>query len=235
MKAALITCTSHRPLSFGFLLRSMLEQDYEREVLWIVAEDGNNYSHTANLLKCKGWEVKIINLEDMREGISFSRNLLAAITELEKRKNDVNKVLFIEDDDYYKKSYISRMLKELDEFDAVGLSNVIYYHVKGYYSQLSNSFHSSLCSTAIRISLLDKVKEAMKEEKFFIDLKLWEILRKENLNIKMINEPLCVGMKGWPGKHGIGRGHSILWNYDKDFDYSKLSYGLNFKKEVSYD
>jgi len=207
-----------------------MEQDYEGEVLWIIVEDGNNYSDAAYLLKAKGWDVQVINLEDMGKEISFSRNLAVALEKLEEQKNDICKILFIEDDDYYKNNYISKMTKELDEYDAVGLSRVIYYHIRGYYAKLSNVFHSSLCSTGIRTYLLDKVKEAMKKEDVFVDLKLWEILRKENFKIKMIDEPLCIGMKGWPGKHGIGRGHSILWNYDLDSDYSKLSYVLNFKK-----
>ena len=127
--------------------------------------------------------------------------------------------MFIEDDDWYAPEYMKHQYEQLKTADLVGEVPSRYYHVPSrQYRVMSHSQHASLCQTTVRSSVLPLLKEICNESSEFIDIRLWGRFD----GIKTIgSEPYCVGMKGLPGRPGIGIGHNPSrnrndWMADQD-------------------
>lgn len=128
-------------------------------------------------------------------------------------------ILFIEDDDWYAPEYLKSMYESLQTADIIGEVPARYYHVPSkQYSLQENKKHASLCQTGIRRSMLTSLEEICRSQNSeFIDVRLWKVPS----NQKFLETTFCVGMKGLPGRPGIGIGHrpdhySRMWNKDSD-------------------
>ena len=197
---SLITPTRDRPDAFALCERWMGRQSYNGPLQWIVADDGE-----AAVVCRRGQEhLRLPTATDSRS--SFRNNLLAAIERVR-----FDKILFIEDDDWYAPTYIEMMFSALDRWEIVGETNARYYHVRfRKYLIHSNTFHASLCQTGIRATLLPTVKAILTESRFpeRLDGSLW---KRSGLTdgCKGLLQPttLTVGMKGLPGRAGLGIDH----------------------------
>ena len=85
--------------------------------------------------------------------------------------------------------------------------------------QLQNANHSSLCSTAMRKSGVDALRSLARPGTQFIDLGLW---RYRGLSKKLVDTHNVVGIKGLPGRGGIGMGHRESFNGTFDFSLDLL-------------
>ena len=145
---------------------------------------------------------------------TLARNLLAAIPHVMH-----DKVLFFEDDDWYAEDYCVKMASHL-----MGSVAVVGDPVSCYYNVQTRSFRTmhnygmaSLCQTGMKsehLSVLEKVCRASGNQ---IDVRLW----KSAPSRMLLHIGLVTGIKGLPGRPGIGIGHKPersleLWKSDSD-------------------
>lgn len=210
----LITATGHRPEAFKLCAEYMQRQTYQGDVQWIVVSDS---PFTED--ECVPDDISSLHLIDRprtklhpctgpqpwRPGINTQRpNLNKAI---ENVRGDY--VLVIEDDDYYKPNYVEVMVSMLKHSPLVGETKARYYNLKHRcYKEYPNSEHASLCQTGFHKSLLPLFEEAVNSGELYIDIYLWkQALDKHVDHLLFSGLGLSVGMKGLPGRPGIGIGH----------------------------
>ena len=221
----LITCTGGRPFAFGLCQKFMLRQTYRGRVQWIVVNDVERSVEAAHVQD--GWLLSMIFPEPRwKPGENtLARNLLAATPEVL-----YEKVLFIEDDDWYASNYVDLMAAKLDFADIIGEACSRYYHVPSRrYRVFNNACHASLCQTGIRKALLPELRDVCETPmSSFIDFRLWQ----HRLH-PLTDTRGCVGIKGLPGREGIGIGHRPVadgnWRGDADLETLKAWIGDDVK------
>jgi len=120
-----------------------------------------------------------------------------------------NKIIIIEDDEYYAPKYVAEMATLLDQYIVVGIGNTKYYHLfSGGNYRHRNIDHSSLAQTAFRDSFLLEFKEILNTnvEEPRIDKHIWRKIRGGDRGFIFIEDkknPLYVGIKGLPGRPGV--------------------------------
>jgi len=229
-KITLITCTGSRPEAFELCQKYMAEQTVPYDQ-WIVVHDGidaeqaqemqENYPHFELHAGPRLW----------REGLNTHRfNMEEAL------KHVTGDYIFvIEDDDYYAPEYLAEMLKLLKSADMVGLSNNKYYNlsIPGW-KEMGNFKHSSLCTTAMRASVLPLLQRAVDSGDLYFDMVLWQLAQAHRLNtLFKANSTLSVGIKGMPGRTGIGAGHRFS-GFSIDPNASKLTEWLGQEASSVY-
>jgi cellulose synthase/poly-beta-1,6-N-acetylglucosamine synthase-like glycosyltransferase len=223
----LITPTGGRPKQFELCMRWMQQQTYANKIIWIVIDDCE--PRTTDILtddfRDKWTIIRRYPFPRWKEGSNTqSRNLQIGLDIVKVFSEDwIEAVLFIEDDDYYKPDYIQKMVAKLKDFDVVGEINTVYYHVerKGY-KVFRNIHHSSLFQTGIRVNMIPVFESCLKER--HIDISFFKKVQNANL---FQGENLAIGIKGLPGRYGIGVGHKGL-----DFISDR---GMNKLKELIGD
>jgi len=106
-------------------------------------------------------------------------NLLAAIPYI---KHD--KIIIIEDDEYYASRYIETMANRLSKHEVVGIGKSRYYHLpSGGYFTIGNMGHASLAQTGFKKSFIPVFRQLLIPGKLYIDFMLWKKAkaRKEDL------------------------------------------------------
>ena len=218
---ALITPTGGRSKQINLCAEFMRRQDYTGKVLWILIDDVEPKTIDCICIEDgfkKNWElVKVFPLVKWRQGQNTqAKNLLTGIQIVEKY-DDIEAVFIIEDDDYYCPQYLRKMMEKLEGYDIVGETNTIYYHIpRQKYRRNRNERYSSLFQTAFTMNTLPLFKKVCKQYNKFIDITLYRVAERI-LKIKLFNsEYLAVGIKGLPGRSGIGMGHNGYANMNSD-------------------
>lgn len=192
---SLVTCTGDRPECFARCERWMARQTTCMGRVfwqWVVVDDGMSptipTSHQQYIRRKPG--------DNPAE--SFKNNLRAALDAV------IGEFIFIiEDDDWYAPNHIERLLVPLMDYELVGEANAKYYHVGERKSRLmGNREWASLCQTAFRRSLIPTVLANLDTP--FVDRRLWSRVQSRYL---FAESETCVGLKGQPGRQGIGCGH----------------------------
>lgn len=201
-KLTLITPTSDRPVAFDLCekwMRRALDR-FDGEVQWIVADDGNTP------VNCTLGQEHVCRPHAGNKKNSFLGNLQAALERVR-----YEKVLFIEDDDWYAPEYLSKMSCWLEDADICGEGGARYYHLPTRrYRVCPNRDHASLCQTGIRGELIPwMVDHVARHKSTFIDVHLWKTGAKERDRDLHPKTSLSVGIKGLPGTGGIGVGHRL--------------------------
>lgn len=206
----LITLTGNRPQAWGLCQYFMQRQTYSKPVRWIIVDDGETPQEI--LFSRVGWSLEVLRPEPFWQpgDNTQSRNLLAA---LELVKND-DRLVFIEDDDWYSPRWLEIVDQKLNQFDVVGERLAFYYNIKyKKYQQLRNGSHASLCSTAIKGRAITLLKQICAVKPKFIDLALWRL----PMPRRLFTSREVIGMKGLPGREGIGMGHQPQHHFRPDF------------------
>ena len=194
-----ITPTGDRPLPFT-LCQYWMKKQTLRVDQWIVVDDGK-----VPMEPKVGMEY--IRREPLPSdpGRTLTENLLTAIPYIRG-----NKIIMIEDDEYYSPGYIEEMSSRLDKYEIVGIGKSKYYHLaSGNYAQIDNIRHASLAQLAFRRSFLHEFRQFLTGG-LYIDMRIWRGIDREKGHVFFDDKnPLYVGMKGMPGRHGIGGGHDI--------------------------
>ena len=213
---ALITPTGNRPKQIELCNRWMNNQDYTGEVLWIIVDDCN--PKTTDLITRDNWTIKKIYPEPVwKEGQNTQgRNIATGIEEVKKHK--VDSIFIIEDDDYYKPHYLTAMTELIQGYDIAGERNTIYYNVKiKRWIENQNDTWSSLFQTAFTPKVIPLFENLYGEK--FIDYVLFRMGIKTHL---FDVGKLSIGIKGQPGRQGIGAGHGWIQHMHPDIDGIKL-------------
>lgn len=205
----LLTATGCRPQAWALCERWMMTQTFGGPVRWVIVDDGEVPQPIT--FERDGWTLDVIRPRPYwRAGQNTqSRNLLAGLVAI----GADERVVIIEDDDHYKPDWLAVVARELDHGELVGEFLARYYNIAtGIGRQLSNNRHASLCSTAVRGRALAALREACELRPKFIDLELWRSFRPHRL----FGGHRVTGIKGLPGRDGIGMGHKANFSGTQD-------------------
>jgi hypothetical protein len=196
----LITATGCRPRQFALLERMMLAQDFTGSVVWIIVDDGALAQPV--IFERENWSTIVMRPEPFWKGENTqARNLSAGLVACD----DGRPIAIIEDDDFYAPSWLSTVAAWLQTHDLVGEKQARYYNVpRCLYRNMSNSEHASLCSTALKGSAVTLLRDLAEQAHDYIDIELWKYEGAKALH----DTRLTVGIKGLPGRNGIGWGHA---------------------------
>jgi len=215
---SLVTMTSDRPVALALCQKWMREQDFQGDVQWVFSDDGTEQMQLSEVRP--GWAVDIDRRPHSENPIhSFYGNAESAVFRC---KNDI--IVFIEDDDYYAPGWLSWVVNAINAgADCVGEGNAKYYNVHHrHYKFMRNRGHASLCQTAVaKDAFIPYFKETFHRRKYrkFLDMHLWRhALLHQHPFLKPESEHV-VGIKGMPGKGGLGSGHrpGRGWITDPEF------------------
>lgn len=214
---ALITATGGRQRQIELCAEFMRTQTYVGPVIWIIVDDC--VPETTNFIKedfREDWTiVKVYPFPSWQKGQNTqSRNLQAGIDAV--KEFSVSAIFIIEDDDYYTPKYLQVLSTALKGFDACGESDTMYYHVdmqKGYRN--ANHKHASLFQTCFTENMIPQFETVLKRNLKYIDIDFWKLVPKIQF-LKGLD--LSIGIKGQPGRAGIGAGHrkSVYENRPND-------------------
>lgn len=196
----LLTATGARPEAWAICERLMAAQDYSGPVTWVIVDDGPQAQPVT--FAREGWSLQVIRPEPYWQSgqNTQSRNLLAGLKVIP----DDARLVIIEDDDHYARDWLTTVDRELDNAELVGEYQARYYNVATRRGrQLHNTGHASLCSTALRGSAIEALRKVCKTSPTFIDMKLW----REHRSRHLFGGHRVIGIKGLPGRGGIGIGH----------------------------
>lgn len=200
----LLTATGMRPEAWAICEKSMMRQTFDGLVRWIIVDDGEILQPIT--FSREGWVLDVIRPTPYWQPgqNTQARNLRAGLV----RVMAGERLVCIEDDDFVGPGYLADVDAWLERADLVGEPMARYFNVAtGAGKQLANHAHCSLCSTAMKGSALEVFRKAVVKNKKFIDLELWRTFtgRKYISNTRHV-----VGIKGLPGREGIGVGHRMV-------------------------
>jgi len=189
----------------------MSQQTITEKYEWVVVDDGREPT-TCTM----GQEVVRI-LQPMATGLSsLGRNLQAGLSVA---KGD--KLVVVEDDDYYGPTYLKKVSGALGTSILVGETPSRYFHVgQRKFKEWFNTAHASLCQTAFRREAIPAVLSLCNQNRY-IDVDLWQNFGKELGMLYHGSE--VVGIKGMPGRKGISNAHDALGvGWESDIDLARL-------------
>lgn len=200
----LLTATGARPEAWAICEKLMARQDYAGPVRWVIVDDGAEAQPIT--FQREGWTIEVIRPEPFWQPgqNTQARNLKAGLEHIGANES----VAFIEDDDYYASGYLSAVAEWLKGAELAGEGGARYYNVatRVWHDFGTKSPHASLCSTAVRGPALATLRKVLAEDDKFIDMRLWRDFRGR----KALHAPAhVVGIKGMPGRGGIGVGHRM--------------------------
>jgi hypothetical protein len=126
-----------------------------------------------------------------------------------------DRVLIIEDDDYYGPTYLETMMRWLDVAPLVGEIGAKYYNVRlpGWFRHHGHS-HASLCRTGFSREVFGMFSSVIADDHPSVDLRLWTAWK--GARVGWVDDAgdarLCVGMKGMPGRAGA------TWRHAKGYE-----------------
>jgi len=204
---SVITCTGGRPAAFALCEKFMARQTL-RPDQWLVVDD------VAEATPITMGQTVIRPWPRWSGESTLGRNILAALPMV-----TGSKIVFIEDDDYIPPDYLKHMSTMLNAYPLAGEAPARYYNVATrQYRQLRNTAHASLGQTGIQRSLLPTLAAICERERKFIDIPLW----RHHGSIGWLTVSTVVGVKGLPGRPGIGIGHRPAGHWPVDGDGSVL-------------
>lgn len=194
-----VTPTGGRPEAFAKCIEYMESQTISEPVRWVVVDDGTDPMPTPEV---DGWATVHIRPRPLWEPgqNTQARNLLAGLDYVEPG----DKLAIIEDDDQYAPDWLERVSGWLDRDDLVGEAPSLYRHLNGNEKWMNNKRHASLCATAMKGRSIDRFREILEEGGTMIDCRLWKMGGKIHPW-----DGGVIGIKGYPGRPGIGVGHRI--------------------------
>jgi len=193
-----ITPTGDRPLAFA-LCRQWMKHQTVKADQWIVIDDGK-----VPMVHAGGFQYVRREPQPDDPRHTLNRNLATALPLIAG-----DKIFIIEDDEYYAPEYVEEMSRRLDQHEVVGLRDYKYYYLPtGGYIVNANRSHANLAETAFRNSFLYEMRETLNVADTFIDLRIWQEAGKRGYRFDDSGKSLFLGLKGLPGRDGIGIGHN---------------------------
>lgn len=197
----LLTATGGRVEAWQKCEEMMRRQIYTGPVHWIIVDDGEEAQPIT--FERPNWTLSLVRpTPRWQPGQNTqARNLKEGMRLV---KPDA-KLVVIEDDDVYDPEWLERVDKWLDRQDLVGEAPARYYNIKTKQCKVLRNFtHASLCSTAMKGKAIEVFRNELKPGVQFIDINLWRNFRGP---AALYPTELVVGIKGMPGRGGIGVGH----------------------------
>jgi len=227
----LITPTGDRPLAFALCQRWIKNQTM-KAFQWIVVDDGK--------VPMKPYvPMQYVRREPQPNDpkCTLTLNLKVAFSLI---KGD--KIIIIEDDEYYAPKYVEKISNQLDKHELVGIGNTKYYHLfSGGNYRHGNFYRASLAQTAFRRTFLALLGQIVNENigVALIDSVIWRHTERWKGGCGFVfvdenNDPLYVGIKGLPGRLGI-IGHRPQETNYRTFDKSQTLLKQWIPKQEDYN
>lgn len=206
----LITPTGDRPRQWDLCQRYVARQTYVGPVQWHVVDDGMEPMPVT--FERAGYEMHVHRLPAL-VGNSQHRNLLYLLACCD----PAYPIVVIEDDDWYAPDWVETVALELDNVELIGEYDAAYYNVSRRVGRtMRNHEHASLCATAVcGPAAYERFREACRSGDQFIDMRLWRTFTGPK---RLLSGRRVVGIKGMPGRSGIGHGHSTEFHGKHDPD-----------------
>lgn len=197
-----ITPTGMRPEGLALLGEYISAQNYRGPLTWVIVDDCTPQTRVPQVRK--GIEVVAVR-PPWRWDLGMNTQVASMSEGLRNVPDDA--VLFVfEDDDLYLPNYMDTMLKHAERHELVGEKDSRYYNVRaGKWRVLRGTYHASLCSTVCRGAALRLLKELCASGiERMLDFKLWKAFDGSKV---LLSDHNVVGIKGMPGRPGVGVGH----------------------------
>lgn len=207
-----LTATGDRHESFAMCEHFMARQTYQ-DFFWVVVDDGK----TPTEVKLKQEYIRRPPSESPRE--SFRNNMLTLLGWADRHEI----IVFIEDDDWYSEDYLKNVSQAFQERSGIhiyGSAGARYYNVRHRMWKVhQNKTHASLCQTAFTGNLvLGKAMEFLRhgDRPETLDGTLWKRsgLPQRIMHLLPESEDV-VGIKGIPGRQGLGIDHDTRADLQK--------------------
>jgi hypothetical protein len=191
-----ITPTGDRPLAFD-LCQLWMRNQTRKPDQWLVIDDGQ-----APLKPRIPMEYVRRQPQPGEPKPTLILNLAAAVPLI---KGD--RIIVIEDDEYYAPGYAECLDAVLEHHQVAGILQSKYYHLPtGKFMQIQNRSHASLAETGFQISFLPEF-QALLTGDTYLDMRIWRKAGARGFLFSDEDNPLYLGIKGLPGRPGIGAGH----------------------------
>jgi hypothetical protein len=157
--------------------------------------------------------------------------MLAALSHPLLEKPEGQRVLIIEDDEWYHPRYVELMAGALEKSGKgfIGQSQARYYHLRhrSYHCPM-NLYHASWCRTGWIHGALEQrwvrsaSADSLQAGDPFIDMRVWRRRHFSaarlpvTLELLQKHSWLSVGIKGMPGRGGLGTAHAGGQRWEKD-------------------
>lgn len=198
MRVSIITPTADQPTGLRLLEGYVARQTVQPHE-WIVADDGIEPAR----LTAGQWH--LTRPRTAEGGASLAGNLLAA---LDRVSGDV--VAVFEHDDWYRPDHLAVQLAQLQAGrKAAGAGLQRYYNVSVRRFIVMRNVGSALCNTVFTADLIPAMqaacRRALQRGSYGIDRMFWDSLPGRHKGVHATDT--VVGIKGLPGRAGLGMGH----------------------------
>jgi len=160
---------------------------------------------------------------------SYDLNLYRAFRHLPK---GVEKIVIMEDDDWYGPNHLKAAVDALDKVSLYGEAPDRWYNIRTpSYGIQKNTTTAALASTAFRVELIRLFYDTLDQVTArFLDMNFWERARRAGVPHLLSDNRNVVGIKGMPGRGGLGYGHRIPMDHrDPAFDKLREWIGLDYE------
>ena len=222
----IITPGGDRPWSLELLKNYLLRQSFPGTIQWLVVHDSQNPGpyieiwldfmevEDARFRECEMYQLPFD--PSILGPKSLSQNLWWGL-----RKAQGEIIMICEDDDWYGPEHIKECVNHLAKpgIKATGTIWQRYYHLPSLSHRTYKNVGSALCSTAFHSSIKGRMVDAAKwcgeHNRKGLDRRFWDSLKPEWKDIFEPEKNQVIGMKGLPGRFGIGIGHQPR-GFEKD-------------------
>ena len=197
-----ITPTGARPEGLALLGEYINAQNYCGKLTWVVVDDCDPVTRMPKMRA----GIRTITIDPdwvWRPGMNTQAACMTA--GLARVPDDA--ILFnLEDDDIYLPNHFDNMLEVMTRAELAGERDSRYYNVKtGKWRVLKGTIHASMASTVCRGQALQDLKKLCASGmRKMLDVNLWRNFKGPKMLLDSHN---VVGIKGLPGRPGIGVGH----------------------------
>lgn len=223
----LLTPTGGRPEGLALLASYIDAQTWDGEARWIVVDDCDPAT-PAPVVRA-GIEVEVVR-PAWRWQLGMNTQAASMVAGLQLVPEDAT-LLLLEDDDLYLPDHIGNMLAALQRAELVGEKTARYYNVATRRWQVIPSVrHASLAATGCRGAGLLHLRRICAAGSKRIDMDLWT----QGCTRQLLSTGNVVGIKGLPGRGGIGVGHRETFG-DPDPSGGVLVDWLGAARAAAYD
>lgn len=211
----LLTPTGGRPEAFALLVRYIVTQNYRDEMHWVVVDDCEPETKMPERLP---WHIRVeLVRPQWRWQPGVNTQAACLMVGLAHVPEDA-RLLIIEDDDVYLPQHVANMAGALEHYELVGEQVAKYYNIATQRQRsIPSARHASLASTGVRGGALSALRAIVGGGSTTkgIDFKLWQSYKGRK---RLLDTQNVIGIKGLPGRAGIGVGHRATFGTPDNAD-----------------
>lgn len=199
MRISVITPTCDRPVGLAFAERMMQRQTRPPDE-WIVVDGGIDPA------TCQRQQIHLRTGQPPGVG-NFLFNLTVGI-----RRATGDAIAFVEDDDWYAPTHLEQLARQLQgdpRLLAAGDDDQRYFNVATRQWRTWKNIGACLCQTMIRREAIPRFEEVIRvcleRQSYGVDTNFWRGVAVARRSI--VKAHTVVGIKGLPGRSGLGVGH----------------------------